>query len=223
MRILKGQEMNMTNDDTDSKTKWQKIADEDKENDIEQEEGDEGAEGGESGGENSSAEQTQPAGLEHPNYKALEDKLTDAEIKAHENWDKAVRAVAELENVRRRSQRDVENAHRYGIEKFASELLPVVDSLEQALQEKSDKNSSPENILHGIELTLKLLIDVLKKFSVEQLDPLGEAFDPNFHEAMSAQVNSEVKPNTVVTVFQKGYKLHDRVLRPARVVVSKDK
>ena len=211
----------MNNDDKDANAKWKKIADAEKESGFEEKEDDQGTEGGEAGGEDDGLGEPQHAGLEHPNYKALEDKLTDAEIKAHESWDKAMRAVAELDNVRRRAQRDVENAHRYGVEKFASQLLPVLDSLEQALQDQPEEKGSFEHMLDGIELTLKLFTDVLKKFSVEQLDPLGEAFDPNFHEAMATQINTEVKPGTVVTVFQKGYVLHDRVLRPARVIVSK--
>ncbi|CEK09758.1 nucleotide exchange factor GrpE [Legionella hackeliae] len=159
--------------------------------------------------------------LEHPSYTALEDQLTAAEQKAHENWEKAARAVAELENVRRRAERDVTNAHRYGVEKLITSFLPVADSIEQALQlsEKEKNNSMHE----GLELTMKLFLDVLEKNGVKQLNPLGEPFNPQEHEAMSIQEAKDAAPNTVLAVFQKGYKLHDRVIRPARVVVTKGK
>jgi molecular chaperone GrpE len=157
--------------------------------------------------------------LDHASYTELEDKLTETEQKAHENWEKSVRAMAELENVRRRAERDVENAHRYGLEKFVDSLLPVVDSLEQAMQlAEKDENSS---MYEGLELTMKLFVDVLKKHGVEQLNPVGEPFDPQLHEAMSMQVSEDVAPNTVLVVFQRGYKLNDRIVRPARVIVSK--
>ncbi|OEH47813.1 Protein GrpE [Legionella parisiensis] len=157
--------------------------------------------------------------LDHPSYVELSEKLTLAEQQAHENWEKAVRAQAELDNVRRRAEREVTNAHRYGVEKLITDLLPVIDSLEQALQlaVKAEDASMHE----GLELTLKLFMDVLKKFDVQQIDPTGAPFDPQLHEAMSIQVAPDAEPNTVLTVFQKGYKLSDRVIRPARVVVAK--
>lgn len=157
--------------------------------------------------------------LDHPDYAALEEQLTLAEQKAHENWEKSVRAQAELDNVRRRMEREVANAHKYGVEKLISALLPVTDSLEQALQ-LADKNA--DTAMHeGLELTMKLFIDALQKFDVLQLDPMGEIFDPQQHEAMTMQEVPGATPNTVVAVFQKGYKLSDRVIRPARVVVAK--
>lgn len=157
--------------------------------------------------------------LDHPSYVELSEKLTLAEQQAHENWEKAVRAQAELDNVRRRAEREVANAHRYGVEKLITDLLPVIDSLEQALQlaVKAEDASMHE----GLELTLKLFMDVLKKFEVQQIDPTGAPFDPQLHEAMSMQVAPDAEANTVLAVFQKGYKLSDRVIRPARVVVSK--
>lgn len=160
------------------------------------------------------------AALEHPNYVELEEKLTLAEQKAHENWEKSVRAVAELDNVRRRMEREVANAHKYGAEKLISALLPIVDSLEQALQlaEKSGDSAMHE----GLELTMKLFTDVLQKFDVTLIDPMGEAFDPQQHEATAMQPAADVAPNTIIAVFQKGYKLNDRVIRPARVVVAKN-
>ncbi len=162
----------------------------------------------------------QEPALAHPNYTELEEKLTLAEQKAHEHWEKSVRVAAELDNVRRRMEREVANAHKYGSEKLISALLPIIDSLEQALQlaEKSDDGSMHE----GLELTMKLFLDVLQKFDVTQLDPMGELFDPQQHEAMAMQPAADVAPNTIIAVFQKGYKLSDRVIRPARVVVAKN-
>lgn len=155
--------------------------------------------------------------LSHPDYEELEEKLTLAEQKAHENWEKATRALAELENVRRRAEREVSNAHRYSIDKLLQALLPVADSLEQALQ-IAEKDSQ---MAEGLELTLKLFLGVLEKQGVTQLNPEGELFDPKEHEAMTMQEAGTAQPNTVLAVFQKGYKLHDRIIRPARVVVAK--
>ncbi len=159
------------------------------------------------------------AALEYPSYTALEEKLTLAEQQAHENWEKAVRAMAEVDNIRRRAERDVANAHRYGLEKLIQSFLPVVDSLEQAIQliEKTADDSMREGLL----LTLKLLIDALAKLDVEQLDPQGAMFDPQEHEAMSMQEIEGALPNTILAVVQKGYKLNDRIIRPARVIVAK--
>jgi molecular chaperone GrpE len=159
--------------------------------------------------------------LGHPDYAALEEQLTLAEQKAHENWEKSVRAMAELDNVRRRMEREVANAHKYGMEKLVSALLPVVDSLEQALQLADKDKSTDPAMYEGLELTMKLFIDVLQKFDLTQIDPVGATFDPQEHEAMSIQDVPGAAPNSVVAVFQKGYKLSDRVIRPARVIVSK--
>lgn len=157
--------------------------------------------------------------LGHPSYSALEEQLTLAEQKAHENWEKSVRALAELDNVRRRMEREVANAHKYGMEKLISALLPVVDSIEQALQ-LADKNSDA-GMHEGLELTMKLFVDVLQKFDVSQIDPVGATFDPQEHEAMTMQEVPGAPANSVIAVFQKGYKLNDRVIRPARVIVAK--
>lgn len=164
-------------------------------------------------------ESTEVLGLEHPNYAELEEKLTLTEKKMHENWEKAARAMAELENVRRRAEKDVASAHKFGVEKFINGLLPVVDSLEQAIQLAIKENNS--SMHEGLDLTMKLFLDVLSKNGVEQISPLGEIFNPELHEAMSMQEVPDAKPNTVTVVFQKGYKLHDRVIRAARVVVAK--
>ena len=149
----------------------------------------------------------------------LEAKVAAAEAetaKARDDW---MRAKAETENVRRRSQEDVAKAHRFGIEAFASELLAVKDSLDASL--KVD-NASVETYRQGVELTEKQLTAAFEKNSLKAIDPLGEKFDPHRHQAIS-QVESEQEPNTVVQVLQKGYALHDRVLRPALVMVAKGK
>lgn len=149
----------------------------------------------------------------------LEKQLLLAEQKAQENWDKATRAVAEVENIRRRAERDVANAHKFGVERLVKDLIPVVDSLEQALL-NADKNEH-KDMAHGIELTMKLLLDALDKHGVIQLNPLSQIFNPQEHEAMTIQPANDVAPNTILEVFQKGYKLNERIIRPARVIVAK--
>ena len=148
----------------------------------------------------------------------LEARLEVAEQKAQENWDKATRATAELENIRKRAERDVANAHRYGLEKFIQSLIPVVDSLQQAMALVQDMHGE---MGEGIALTLQLLLTTLEKHGVQEINPEKQPFNPQEHEAMSMQPSAEVEPNSVLTVFQKGYKLNDRVIRPARVIVSK--
>lgn len=170
---------------------------------------------------NTAQKDHETAALDHPDYAALEEKLTLAEQKAHENWEKSMRAMAELDNVRRRAERDVTNAHRFGLEKVITSLLPVIDSLEQALQ-LTDKDTD-SGMAEGLNLTMKLFLDALQKQNVEQIDPVGAIFDPQEHEAMSIQELPDVVPNSILAVFQKGYKLNDRVIRPARVIVAKTK
>jgi molecular chaperone GrpE len=159
--------------------------------------------------------------LEHPSYEALEEKLTEAEQKAHEHWDKLMRVNADMDNLRRRSERDVTQAHRYGLEKFINNLLPVVDSLEQAEQLAEQHGDAAMH--EGLGLTMKLLLGMLDKSGVKQLDPTGEMFNPDMHEAMTMQEASDVEPNTVLSVFQRGYTLNDRVIRAAKVIVAKEK
>lgn len=150
----------------------------------------------------------------------LREELEAARKRAEETWNQLVRAQADLENLRKRSERDVAQAHKYGLEKFISELLPVVDSLELGLGHATE-HVDAEKLREGMDLTLKMLGQVLQKFNVEEIDPLGEPFDPELHQAMSIQENAELEPNTVLTVVQKGYRLNDRLLRPAMVIVSK--
>ncbi|APC91238.1 MULTISPECIES: nucleotide exchange factor GrpE [Francisella] len=135
--------------------------------------------------------------------------------------DEALRAKAEMDNIRKRAERDISNARKFGIENFAKELLPVLDSIEQALKHEV-KLEEAVAMKEGIELTAKMLADILKKNGLEELDPKGEKFDPNLHEAMAMIPNPEFDDNTIFDVFQKGYMLNGRVIRAAKVVVVKN-
>jgi molecular chaperone GrpE len=149
------------------------------------------------------------------------DTIKELEQSCDSFKDEALRAKAEMENIRRRAERDVANARKFGIEKFAKELLPVIDSIEQALKHEV-KLEEAVAMKEGIQLTSKMLIDILKNNGLEELDPQGEKFDPNIHEAMAMIPNPELEDNTVFEVFQKGYKLNGRVVRAAKVVVVKN-
>ncbi len=151
----------------------------------------------------------------------LEAELAAARAKAEENWNLALRAKAEAENTKRRAEIDVANAHKYALEKFLEGLLPVIDSIELGLQAVSGEDADIAKFREGSELTLKLMKAVLERHNIEQIDPQGEKFDPVCHQAMSMQESHEAEPNTVLKVMQKGYRLNDRVIRPAMVIVSK--
>ena len=149
-------------------------------------------------------------------------KLAQAETLIMHQKDEVLRVQAEMQNLRRRKELDVEKAHKFGQEKLSAELLAVMDNLERALQVAVDReNESVTSLLQGVELTLKSFSDCFRKFGIAQLDPLGEPFDPQVHQAMVMQENPNVDPDTVTAVMQKGYTLHGRVLRPAMVMVSK--
>lgn len=150
---------------------------------------------------------------------SVEDMLRDTERKAQEHYDAWMYAKAEGENIRRRAQDDIEKARKFALEKFSSELLAVRDSMEAALNVET---ATVESYKNGVELTLKQLASVFDKFNVLEVAPVGEKFDPHKHQAIS-MVEADAEPNTVISVLQKGYTLHDRVLRPALVVVSKGK
>lgn len=135
--------------------------------------------------------------------------------------DAALRAQADAQNVQRRAAQDIEKARKFALERFVNELLPVVDNLERALEAAAGGGETVQPIAEGVELTLKSLIDVMGKFNVVVVDPQGEPFDPNLHQAMSMVENPEVEPNTVIAVMQKGYTLNERLVRPAMVMVSK--
>ena len=149
-------------------------------------------------------------------------KLAEAEQRADQARDDLLRVQAEMQNLRRRTQQDVEKAHKFGQEKFSAELLSVIDNLERALAAASaHEDETVKAIYEGVDLTLKSFMDCFSKFHIETVDPMGEPFDPSLHQAMSIQENPDVEPNTVIAVMQKGYTLHGRVLRPAMVMVSK--
>ena len=151
----------------------------------------------------------------------LSAECESARSEAEENRNQFLRARAELENQHRRLQRDVEQAHRYAFEKFASEILGVRDSLEMGTSAAQEAHVDVTKLREGTELTLKMLNQVMEKFDIHEINPQGERFDPEKHEAMAAQESAEHDPNTVIHVVQKGYLLSDRLLRPALVIVSK--
>ena len=145
-------------------------------------------------------------------------QLAEAVEKAEKHWELYLRAQAELENARRRAEIDIENAHKFGLEKFAMELLGVKDSLELGL---GAEDADVDKLKEGTALTLKMLTLAMEKFHIQEIDPTGQVFDPNLHQAMTTQESSEHAPNTVISVMQKGYVLNDRLLRPAMVIVAK--
>jgi molecular chaperone GrpE len=148
-----------------------------------------------------------------------EAQLREAELRAAEHHDAWLRAKAEAENIRKRAQEDIAKAHKYGIERFASELLAVKDSLEAAL---AVENATLEALRSGVELTLRQLEAVFERQAIREIDPVGQKFDPHRHQAIS-MLPSDKEPNTVINVLQKGYSLNDRVIRPALVTVAKPK
>ncbi|MCG7900369.1 MAG: nucleotide exchange factor GrpE [Candidatus Thiodiazotropha lotti] len=154
-------------------------------------------------------------------HQELTKLLEDARSKADEHWDQVMRMRAEMDNLRKRGQRDLENAHKFALDKISQDMLQVWDSLELGYQASLDDSADIDKIREGTELTLKLLVDVMNRHGIEQVDPEGEAFNPEFHQAMSMQERDDVEPNTVVAVVQKGYLLNGRLLRPAMVMVSK--
>jgi|SaaInl8_120m_RNA_FD_contig_101_26287_length_3150_multi_3_in_0_out_0_3 molecular chaperone GrpE len=151
----------------------------------------------------------------------LKEQLLVATEKSAENWDKFLRLKSDMENLKRRTEREVSNAHKFGLEKFISNLLPVMDSMEMGILAAQEDSAEVDSLREGVELTLKMVMDVVNKSGVEIVDPQGEKFDPQKHEAMGMQEVADVDPNTVTLVIQKGYSLNERLLRPARVMVSK--
>jgi molecular chaperone GrpE len=150
---------------------------------------------------------------------SLRKALSAAEESARTQRDQYLRAMAEMDNVRKRAQRDIESAHRYALEGFVSELLPVHDGLEQAVRQGAQADAG--TLLQGQQATLKLLDRAFEKFSIRTLDPVGEKFDPSLHEAVLMQPSDTAEPNTVLQVVQTGYELKGRLLRPARVIVAR--
>lgn len=150
-----------------------------------------------------------------------ETDIADLQAKVEENYNQYMRARAELDNLRKRHQRELEQAHKYAIDKFVSELIPIKDSLEMGLQAASDEQQDAARIIEGTELTNKMFEQVFSRFNIEVVNPVGAKFDPEKHEAMSMQISPEHPANTVMHVVQKGYLLNGRIVRPAMVVVSK--
>ncbi|MFM5482232.1 nucleotide exchange factor GrpE [Aeromonas veronii] len=151
----------------------------------------------------------------------LEAQLETAIQKAAEERERALRTAAEMENLRRRTELDVEKAHKFALEKFANELLPVLDNLERAIELADKENDALKPMIEGVELTLKSMQSGVAKFGLVALDPINQPFDPNAHQAMSMVPSADVAPNTVIAVMQKGYDLNGRVIRPAMVMIAK--
>ncbi len=162
------------------------------------------------------------AQVEGRQEEADDDALAAARAEAEQYKEEVLRARADLENARRRHERELDGARRYALESFLQELLPVIDSLELGLAAVSEtENAEVEKFREGTELTLKMLLGLLEKYGVTPIYPVGEKFNPELHQAMSMQETADAEPGTVLTVVQKGYKLHDRVVRPAMVIVAK--
>jgi len=151
---------------------------------------------------------------------AMSSELAALQKKADEHYDQLVRAHAEIENLKRRHTQELEKAHKYALDKFVGELLTIWDSLELGLQAAQNDEADVASLREGTELTVKMFGDVMEKFNVERINPEGEAFNPEFHQAMSMVPNAEMAPNTVMAVMQKGVSLNGRLIRPAMVVVS---
>ena len=151
----------------------------------------------------------------------LERELAAAKSTIEQQKDSVIRAAAEVDNVRRRAALDVEKAHKYALEKFVTELLPVIDNMERALLAADREQDVILPMIEGVEMTMKSFIEGVGKFGVELIDPQGEPFNPELHQAMTMQPSADVEPNTVIAVMQKGYQLNGRLLRPAMVMVSK--
>jgi len=162
----------------------------------------------------------QPDVIEVGSVEELARQLAETGLKAQDYWDRLVRLQAEFENHKKRTEKDLQNAHKFALERFAKELLTVMDSLELGIQASVSSQSDVEKLREGMELTLRQLAAVFEKFGIQVIDPLGDKFNPDLHQAMAAQPAEAVEPNTVVKVFQKGYSLNDRLLRPAMVIIA---
>ncbi len=150
----------------------------------------------------------------------IEALLAESRSEADKYKEMALRIQADMENLRRRTRLDVENAHKYALDKFVNALIPAMDSMEMGMEAASKEEASIESIREGIDMTFKQLLDVLGEFNVERIDPKGEKFDPQLHEAMTMIPSPDHESNTVVDVIQKGYTLNERLVRPARVIVA---
>ncbi|MFT2091035.1 nucleotide exchange factor GrpE [Paraglaciecola sp. 2405UD69-4] len=151
----------------------------------------------------------------------LEAAVAAAEAKVAEQKDSVIRAMAEADNARKRAQGEIDKARKFALEKFAGELLPVADNLERALQVANPEDEAIKPVVDGVELTLKSFVSTIEKFGMTVIDPQGQPFNPEQHQAMSMQENAELPPNTVMAVMQKGYEINGRLLRPAMVMVTR--
>lgn len=175
-------------------------------------------------GVDEAAAESQVIDKEPPMVEQLAEQLAESQERAEANWSEYLRTAAELENLRKRSQRDVDQAHKFAIERFANEMLAVKDSLEMGLAAAQDAKAEDAmtKLLEGKQMTLKQLESSFEKFGIEAIDPAGEAFNPELHEAMAMQPSKDHAPGTVMAVVQKGYSLKGRLLRPARVLVAQE-
>lgn len=167
------------------------------------------------------ADKTVEGALSYPSHEEMDERLTEAEQKAEVLKDQLIRLQAEMENVTRRAERDVSLAHKYGNEKIILEMLPVLDGMERGMAHEVDDNELANSLLEGMTLTHDLLLKTLDKFGLKQIDPLNDVFNPEFHEAVKMEEQHDSGSNTVLQVLQKGYILHDRLVRPALVIVAK--
>ncbi|MGR5144475.1 nucleotide exchange factor GrpE [Photobacterium sp. DNB23_23_1] len=151
----------------------------------------------------------------------LEAALLTSDAKVREQQDSVLRARADVENMRRRSEQEIDKARKFALNKFAEELLPVIDNMERAIEMADKNDEAVKPMVEGVDLTLQTMMGTVEKFGLKQLNPMGEAFNPEFHQAMSIQESADHAPNTVMLVMQKGYELNGRVIRPAMVMVSK--
>ena len=150
----------------------------------------------------------------------LEAMLTEAQKEAESQKELALRTMADMENLKRRTRMDIESAHKFALEKFVNELLPVLDSMEMGIDAAGKEDATAQSIAEGLDMTFKQFLDVLQKFNVERVNPEGEKFDPQLHEAMTMVPSPDHESQTVMEVFQKGYVLNERLVRPARVIVA---
>jgi molecular chaperone GrpE len=151
----------------------------------------------------------------------VEQELAEAQLKIKDYWDQIVRLNAEMDNHRKRAERDVENAHKYAVKNFSEALIPVCDSMEMGIAASVAENASLDSIKEGMEMTMTMFTQMFDKNGITAIDPVGEKFDPDKHQAMSMQESADHEPNTVMAVMQKGYLIKDRLIRPAMVMVSK--
>ncbi|OOE63978.1 MULTISPECIES: nucleotide exchange factor GrpE [Salinivibrio] len=188
------------------------------------------AQAAEAKGKEQAAEQQASGGadIEHEETAAMIARITEleaaleaSEAKVQEQQDSVLRARADVDNMRRRTEQEVDKARKFALEKFAGELLPVIDNLERAVEMADKEDESIKPMVEGVELTLKTMMDTIDKFGLKAIDPQGQPFDPELHQAMTIQESAEHEPNTVMMVMQKGYELNGRVVRPAMVMVSK--